>query len=83
MSENDLIRRGDVLAIVGPMQWSNSPIAAVAGVDAYRAVSALPADERVDKLVEALEAYGFACEAGPLENCQHWIELKECLQCRL
>jgi len=41
--DDDLIRRGDALAIVGPMQWSNSPIAAMAGCDAYKAIAALPA----------------------------------------
>ena len=43
MSDNEMIRRGEVLAIVGPMQWSNSPIAAVAAGDAYRAIAAIPA----------------------------------------
>lgn len=27
-------------------------------------------------LLDRLEAYGFECEAGPLENCVDWQELK-------
>jgi len=28
-------------------------------------------------LTEKVEAYGFSCEAGPLESCKDWINLKE------
>jgi hypothetical protein len=61
MSDNDLIRRGDVLAVIGPMQWSNSPIAAMAACDAYKSIDAIPAadplaDPRVRALVEAANA---------------------------
>ena len=28
------------------------------------------------ELLERIEAYGFACEAGALSNCQEWVELK-------
>jgi len=45
--DDEPIRRGDALAIVGPMQWSNSPIAAMAGCDAYKAIAALPAVQPV------------------------------------
>jgi hypothetical protein len=41
--DDDLIRRGEALAIVGPMQWSNSPIAANAASGAHKAIAALPA----------------------------------------
>ena len=28
------------------------------------------------KLMDRIEKYGFTCEAGPLENCVEWVELK-------
>jgi hypothetical protein len=43
MTDNDLIRRGDALAIVGPMAHSNSLYAAIAGQSAYNATRAIPA----------------------------------------
>jgi len=34
------------------------------------------------KLMDLIEQYNFTCEAGPLELCTEWIELKErCLGC--
>ncbi len=35
----------------------------------------------VAELVERIERYAFACEAGPLTHCQEWINLKEALGC--
>jgi hypothetical protein len=32
--------------------------------------------------VAKLESYGFECEAGPLQNCTHWIDLKKLLEAR-
>jgi hypothetical protein len=66
IDDKDLIRRGDVLAIVGPMQWSNSQIATIAASDAYKAIRALPAatprpmgeaprDEVVVELIETAQ----------------------------
>lgn len=31
---------------------------------------------RVQHLCGRIESYGFECEAGPLENCLEWQELK-------
>ena len=53
--DSDLIRRGDVLAIVGPMANSNSIIAAMAGQAAYDAIRAIPiAPQPVDVVVKPL-----------------------------
>jgi len=49
---SDMISRESALAIVGPMQWSNSPVAAVAAYDAYRAISAIPAAQPAPVTVE-------------------------------
>lgn len=27
--------------------------------------------------IKKIEAYGFECEGGPLENCQDWLKLKD------
>ena len=32
--------------------------------------------ERLSVLVNSIAAYGFECEAGPLENCAEWTELR-------
>ena len=32
--------------------------------------------ESLSVLVNSIAAYGFECEAGPLENCAEWIELR-------
>jgi len=32
--------------------------------------------ESLSVLVKSITAYGFECEAGPLENCAEWIELR-------
>lgn len=34
-------------------------------------------DKELRELIAAIEAYRFECEAGPLENCVEWIELKK------
>ena len=31
-------------------------------------------------LVKSIDAYGFESEAGPLENCAEWIELRRRLK---
>lgn len=31
----------------------------------------------MEDLIQKLETYDFQCEAGPLEKCQDWINLKE------
>jgi hypothetical protein len=33
----------------------------------------------MEDLIQKLETYDFQCEAGPLEKCQDWINLKELL----
>jgi hypothetical protein len=35
-----------------------------------------PRATSVAEAIERIEQYGFQCEAGPLEQCQDWIELK-------
>jgi hypothetical protein len=32
--------------------------------------------ESMSVLVNSIAAYGFECEAGPLESCVEWIELR-------
>ena len=55
MSDDDVIRRGDVLALpVLVIPYDEENAAALRAVDRYRdAIAALPADDRVAKLVEA------------------------------
>lgn len=31
-------------------------------------------------LLQSIESYQFQCEAGPLDNCAEWLELKAMLQ---
>jgi hypothetical protein len=31
-------------------------------------------------LLNSIEAYGFECEGGPLQNCAEWIELRRRLK---
>lgn len=33
--------------------------------------------EKLRELIAEIEAYHFKCEAGSLENCTEWIELKK------
>ena len=55
-NDNEVIRRGDVLALpVLIIPYDAENVAALTAVDRYRAaIAALPADDRVAKLVEAL-----------------------------
>ena len=34
----------------------------------------------LDVLLNSIEFYGFECEAGPLQNCAEWIELRKRLK---
>lgn len=46
-----------------------------------RDIASMPSPPPLDslslaQLLDAIDKYGFTCEAGPLENCAEWEELR-------